>query len=116
MSLPVAALANEVASSAIDRGQILIAGMAAMLITIFLGPKFIELLQAREFGQQIREDGPVEHQTKAGTPTMGGVSVFVAIEVPYLVRSPRDTQRVAVFGVARGAAALDVADDFIKVT
>ena len=38
MSPPLAVLASDVASSAIDRGQILIAGMAAMLITIFLGP------------------------------------------------------------------------------
>jgi phospho-N-acetylmuramoyl-pentapeptide-transferase len=116
MSPPLAALASEVASSAIDRGQILIAGMAAMLITIFLGPRFIELLRAREFGQQIREEGPAEHQTKAGTPTMGGLIVFVAIAVPYLVLSPRDTQSLAVFGVALGAAGLGFADDFIKVT
>ena len=87
-----------------------------MLITIFLGPRFIELLRAREFGQQIREEGPAEHQTKAGTPTMGGLIVFVAIAVPYLVLSPRDTQSLAVFGVAIGAAALGFADDFIKVT
>ena len=87
MSPPLAALASDVASSAIDRGQILIAGMAAMLITIFLGPKFIEFLRAREFGQQIREEGPAEHQAKAGTPTMGGLIVFVAIAVPYLVLS-----------------------------
>src|SRR5881397_344242 len=100
----------------IDRGQILIAGMAAMLITIFLGPKFIEFLRDREFGQQIREEGPAEHQTKAGTPTMGGLIVFVAIAVPYLVLSPRDTQSLAVFGVALGAAGLGFADDFIKVT
>ncbi len=116
MSPPLAALASDVASSTIDRGQILIAGMAAMLITIFLGPKFIELLRAREFGQQIREEGPAEHQTKAGTPTMGGLIVFVAIAVPYLVLSPRDTQSLAVFGVALGAAAVGFADDFIKVT
>ncbi|MBS1882551.1 MAG: phospho-N-acetylmuramoyl-pentapeptide-transferase, partial [Actinobacteria bacterium] len=38
-------------------GEILIAGMASMLITIFLGPKFIEYLRVREFGQHIREDG-----------------------------------------------------------
>ena len=87
-----------------------------MLITIFLGPRFIELLRAREFGQQIREEGPAEHQTKAGTPTMGGLIVFVAIAVPYLVLSPLDTQSLAVFGVALGAAGLGFADDFIKVT
>jgi phospho-N-acetylmuramoyl-pentapeptide-transferase len=72
MSLPLAALASEVASSAIDRGEILIAGMAAMLITIFLGPRFIELLRAREFGQQIREEGPQEHNARRGRPRWAG--------------------------------------------
>jgi phospho-N-acetylmuramoyl-pentapeptide-transferase len=107
---------GEVASTAIDRGEILIAGMAAMLICIFLGPKFIELLRVREFGQQIREEGPQEHHAKAGTPTMGGLLVFVAIAVPYLVLSPRDTQSLAVFGVALGAASLGLADDWIKIS
>ncbi len=101
--------------SVVDRGQILIAGMAAMLITIFLGPKFIEFLRVREFGQQIREDGPQEHHAKAGTPTMGGLILFLAISVPYLVLGPRDTQSLAVFGVAIGSAALGFADDWIKV-
>ncbi|MGH2967281.1 MAG: phospho-N-acetylmuramoyl-pentapeptide-transferase, partial [Solirubrobacterales bacterium] len=112
MSPPLAS----VASAAVDRGEILIAGMAAMLITIFLGPRFIEFLRAREFGQQIREEGPQEHHAKAGTPTMGGLILFVAIAVPYLVLGPRDTQSLAVFGVALGAAALGFADDYIKVT
>ena len=107
---------GSVASAAVDRGEILIAGMAAMLITIFLGPRFIELLRAREFGQQIREEGPQEHHAKAGTPTMGGLILFVAIAVPFLVLGPRDTQSLAVFGVALGAAALGFADDYIKVT
>ena len=49
-------------------GEVLIAGMAAMLICIFVGPKFIEYLRVREFGQHIREDGPQEHHAKAGTP------------------------------------------------
>src|SRR5918992_1056411 len=66
-------------------GEVLIAGMAAMLICIFLGPKFIEYLRLKEFGQHIREEGPEEHHAKAGTPTMGGLIVFVAIAVPYLV-------------------------------
>src|SRR3954469_15390197 len=103
-------------SSAVDRGEILIAGIAATLITIFLGPKTIEFLREREFGQQIREEGPEEHHAKAGTPTMGGLILFIAIAVPYLVLGPRDTQSLAVFGVAIGAAALGFADDFIKVT
>src|SRR5947208_2685722 len=103
-------------TSAVDRAQILIAGMAAMLITIFLGPKFIDYLRLKEFGQQIREEGPEGHHAKAGTPTMGGLILFVAIAVPFLVLGPRDTASMAVFGVAIGCAALGFADDLIKVT
>ena len=96
-------------------GEILIAGMASMLITIFLGPKFIEYLRVREFGQHIREDGPEGHHTKAGTPTMGGLIIFAAIVVPYLVLSERDASSLAVFGVALGCAALGFADDYTKI-
>ena len=39
-------------------GRILFGGTAALLICIFLSPKFIEFLRKREFGQHIREDGP----------------------------------------------------------
>ncbi len=97
-------------------GEILIAGMAAMLICIFLGPKFIEYLRLREFGQQIREEGPEEHHEKAGTPTMGGLLIFTAISVPYLVLSDRDTQSLAVYGVAIGCAAIGFIDDYLKIT
>ncbi len=96
-------------------GEVLIAGMAAMLICIFLGPKFIEYLRLKEFGQHIREEGPQEHHTKAGTPTMGGLIVFASICVPYLVLSDRDTQSMAVFVVALGCAGLGFLDDFIKI-
>jgi phospho-N-acetylmuramoyl-pentapeptide-transferase len=97
-------------------GEILIAGMAAMLICIFLGPRFIEYLRLKEFGQHIREEGPEEHHEKAGTPNMGGLIIFTAVSVPYLVLSERDTASLAVFGVAFGCAALGFADDFLKVS
>jgi phospho-N-acetylmuramoyl-pentapeptide-transferase len=97
-------------------GEILIAGMAAMLICIFLGPKFIEYLRLREFGQQIREEGPEEHHEKAGTPTMGGLIIFTAISIPYLVLSDRSTASLAVFGVALGCALIGFIDDFLKIT
>jgi phospho-N-acetylmuramoyl-pentapeptide-transferase len=96
-------------------GEILISGMAAMLITIFLGPRYIEYLRVKEFGQHIREEGPQEHHEKAGTPTMGGLIVFTAIAIPYLVLSDRDVQSLAVFGVAIGCAAIGFADDFVKL-
>src|SRR4029450_8598591 len=98
--MPVAQFASEVANAAIDRGEVLIAGMAAMLLTIFLGPKFIEFLRVKEFGQQIREEGPQEHHAKAGTPTMGGLIIFLAIAVPYLVLSEPADQGLAALAVA----------------
>jgi phospho-N-acetylmuramoyl-pentapeptide-transferase len=114
--LPAGQFVTELAEQAIDRGQVLIAGMAAMLITIFLGPKFIQFLRIREFGQQIREEGPQEHHAKAGTPTMGGLIIFLAVAIPYLVLSDRDDQSLAVFAVALGCAALGFADDLIKLS
>src|ERR687887_1862673 len=96
-------------------GEILIAGMGSMLICIFLGPRFIEYLRLREFGQHIREEGPEEHHEKAGTPTMGGLIVFTAISIPYLVLSDLSTASLAVFGVALGCAAIGFVDDFLKI-
>jgi phospho-N-acetylmuramoyl-pentapeptide-transferase len=97
-------------------GEILIAGMGTMLLCIFLGPKFIEYLRLREFGQQIREEGPEEHHEKAGTPTMGGLLIFTAVAIPYLVLSDRDAQSLAVFGVAIGCALIGFIDDYLKIT
>jgi phospho-N-acetylmuramoyl-pentapeptide-transferase len=115
VSAELAQIGGDVASSVIDRGEVLIAGMAAMLITIFLGPRFIDVLRQREFGQQIREEGPQGHHEKAGTPTMGGLIFFTAIAIPYLVLSDRDTESLAVFVIALGSAALGFADDWIKI-
>ena len=81
-------------------GEVLIAGTASLLICIFLSPKFIEFLRAREFGQHIREEGPQEHHAKAGTPTMGGIIIFTAIAVPFLLLTDlRLRASVGVFGV-----------------
>lgn len=114
-ALSLAQIGGDAGTAVIDRGEVLIAGMAAMLITIFLGPRFIEILRNREFGQQIREEGPQGHHEKAGTPTMGGLIIFTAIAVPYLVLSDRDTESLAVFAIALGSAALGFADDWLKI-
>ncbi len=96
-------------------GRILIGGTAALLICIFLSPKFIEFLRKREFGQQIREDGPQGHHVKAGTPTMGGVLIFLAVSVPFLILTNYDWRSIGVFGVAIACALLGFADDYIKL-
>jgi len=97
-------------------GRILFGGTAALLICIFLSPKFIEFLRRREFGQHIREEGPEAHRQKAGTPTMGGIIVFIAIAIPFLILSDYEWRSLGVFGVAIACALLGFADDYTKLS
>ena len=96
-------------------GRILFGGTAALLICIFLSPKFIEFLRKREFGQHIREDGPEGHHLKAGTPTMGGVIIFLAVSVPFLILTDFEWRSIGVFGAAIACALLGFADDYTKL-
>ena len=95
-------------------GEVLIGGTASLLICIFLSPQFIAFLRAREFGQRIREEGPQEHHAKAGTPTMGGIIIFTAIAVPFLLLTDRDPRALGVFAVGLACALLGFADDYTK--
>jgi phospho-N-acetylmuramoyl-pentapeptide-transferase len=96
-------------------GEILIGGMASLLICMFVGPRFIEFLHEQEFGQQIREEGPAGHAGKAGTPTMGGLAIFLSICVPFLILSEYRAASLAVLGTTLAMAALGFADDVIKL-
>jgi phospho-N-acetylmuramoyl-pentapeptide-transferase len=52
--------------------------LASFVITLLLMPKFIRLLQKKQIGQYVREEGPASHLSKQGTPTMGGL-VFILV-------------------------------------
>ncbi len=96
--------------------QVLIGGTAALLICIFLSPKFIEFLRLREFGQHVRDDGPQGHLSKAGTPTMGGVIMFIAVAAPFAILSTwTDWRAIGVFGAAVACALLGFIDDYMKI-
>src|ERR1700753_854765 len=97
-------------------GRILFGGTTALLICIFLSPKFIAYLRKREFGQHIREGGPAGHLEKAGTPTMGGLLIFFSVSVPFLILSDYDWPAVGVFLAAISCAMLGFADDYIKLS
>jgi len=96
-------------------GRIVFGGTAALLICIFLSPKFIAGLRKREFGQQIRAEGPQGHQLKAGTPTMGGVILFLAVAVAFLILTEYEWRSIGVFGAAVACALLGFADDYTKL-
>jgi len=96
-------------------GKILIAGTASLLICVFLSPQFISFLRAREFGQNIREEGPEGHHEKAGTPTMGGIIIVLALAAPFLILSDYGAQAVGVFATMLACALLGFADDYVKI-
>ncbi len=95
--------------------RVLIAGTASLLMCLFLSPKFTDFLRNREFGQNIREEGPEGHRAKAGTPTMGGIIIFIAFAVPFLVLSTHNWPSMGVFGAALACALLGFADDWTKI-
>jgi phospho-N-acetylmuramoyl-pentapeptide-transferase len=96
--------------------KVLLAGIVAMVISIAAGPKFIEFLRRNEFGQHIREEGPQGHQTKQGTPTMGGLLIMLAMAVPFLAFSEREAPALTVFFVTLGCAFIGFLDDWAKVS
>ena len=59
---------------------ILFAAMVlAFVVTLLCAPPVIDYLRRKKLGQQIREDGPQRHLTKAGTPSMGGVVILAGV-------------------------------------
>jgi phospho-N-acetylmuramoyl-pentapeptide-transferase len=96
-------------------GRVLIAGTAALLLCLFLSPKFIDFFRRREFGQNIREEGPEGHHVKAGTPTMGGLILVIALSIPFLILSHRSWASMGVWGATVACALLGFADDYTKI-
>ncbi|MCC4118851.1 phospho-N-acetylmuramoyl-pentapeptide-transferase, partial [Aromatoleum toluclasticum] len=62
-----------------------LAALTALIISFVFGPSLIRWLAAKTIGQAVRDDGPKSHLTKAGTPTMGGALILIAIAVTTLM-------------------------------
>jgi phospho-N-acetylmuramoyl-pentapeptide-transferase len=94
---------------------VLIAGLIAMVAAVVIGPRFIELLRARNFGQQIRAEGPATHVVKHGTPTMGGLLIIASAVVPFLFLSQYTAEGLTVLFVTLGCAFIGFIDDYLKI-
>jgi len=96
--------------------QLLAAGLASMMITLFLGPKFIKFAIKNEFGQQVREEGPEEHlKTKAGIPTLGGILIIIGMMVPFFILWEWSVKSLLVVITTLGCGAIGFADDYAKI-
>jgi phospho-N-acetylmuramoyl-pentapeptide-transferase len=99
---------------------ILVASFVALLISLLGTPLAIRAFRRRGYGQAIRDDGPQGHQTKQGTPTMGGTVIVVASIAGYFAGHGLTADRPSPAGLLvlllmTGLGLVGFVDDFIKI-
>ena len=92
------------------------AAVTALLLSLVLGPPMIRMLRRRLVGQEIREEGPKSHLAKAGTPTMGGLLILLAVIVATLLWMDLLNRFVWIaLGILVALGVVGFADDYTKV-
>jgi phospho-N-acetylmuramoyl-pentapeptide-transferase len=92
------------------------AAVTALLLALLLGPPMIRLLRRRLIGQSIREAGPKSHLAKAGTPTMGGLLILLAVIVATFLWMDLSNRFVWIaLGILVALGLVGLADDYTKV-
>jgi phospho-N-acetylmuramoyl-pentapeptide-transferase len=100
---------------------ILVTGAVSMLLALFGTPVVIRVLRRQGYGQPIRVEGPKTHETKRGTPTMGGAVMVVASLVGYVVGhvvtdDPMSASGLLILFLMAGLGLVGFIDDFIKIS
>jgi phospho-N-acetylmuramoyl-pentapeptide-transferase len=90
--------------------------LTALCLSFVLGPGLIRKLRQFQIGQEIREEGPKSHQSKKGTPTMGGILILTSAVLPTLLWADL-TNAFVWIAVASTVAfgAIGFADDYLKI-
>ena len=92
------------------------ATVTALLLAFVVGPPVIRRLRAHKVGQVIRADGPATHQSKRGTPTMGGLIILLATIVPTLLWAPLTNRFVVVAMLSiLWMGCIGFLDDYLKI-
>ena len=90
--------------------------LTALTISLIVGPPMIRYLNSYNIGQSVRDDGPESHLSKAGTPTMGGALILVAIVISTILWSDLSSRFVwVVLFVTVGFGVIGWIDDYKKV-
>jgi phospho-N-acetylmuramoyl-pentapeptide-transferase len=96
--------------------RMILGTLTALVLCLWLGPVMIRRLVERQIGQAVRDDGPQSHLSKAGTPTMGGAMILMAIAVSTLLWGDLANHYVwIVLAVTLGFGAIGWIDDYRKV-
>jgi phospho-N-acetylmuramoyl-pentapeptide-transferase len=93
------------------------AALMALVVSFLLGPWLIRALTEKQIGQQIRDDGPASHSSKAGTPTMGGTIIILALALSTVLLADLSNPYVwlALAGTI-GFGAVGFLDDYLKLS
>ncbi|MFD7711853.1 phospho-N-acetylmuramoyl-pentapeptide-transferase [Streptomyces sp. NPDC059785] len=100
--------------------QILFAGVIGLFLSLVGTPLLIKLLARKGYGQYIRDDGPREHHSKRGTPTMGGIAFILATIIAYFLSKvitgyTPTFSGLLVLGLMSGMGLVGFLDDYIKI-
>jgi phospho-N-acetylmuramoyl-pentapeptide-transferase len=100
---------------------ILVTGAVSLFIALFGTPVVIRVLRRQGYGQPIRVEGPKTHETKRGTPTMGGAVMVLATLVGYVVGhvvtdDPMSASGLLILFLMAGLGLVGFIDDFIKIS
>lgn len=96
--------------------EIFIPIIVSFFIAVLIAPLFIPVLKKLKFGQSIREEGPKAHYKKAGTPTMGGIIILLAVTLTSLSPLvPHNTELWILLFAMLGYGLIGFLDDFIKI-
>ncbi|HSH48501.1 MAG TPA: phospho-N-acetylmuramoyl-pentapeptide-transferase, partial [Halomonas sp.] len=96
--------------------RMILGTLTALILSLWLGPIVIRRLVEGQIGQAVRDDGPQSHLSKAGTPTMGGAMILMAIAVSTLLWGDLRNYYVwIVLAVTLGFGAIGWVDDYRKV-
>ncbi|MDH5190272.1 MAG: phospho-N-acetylmuramoyl-pentapeptide-transferase [Gammaproteobacteria bacterium] len=94
----------------------ILGALTALVLSFMIGPAMIRKLSFHQIGQTVRQDGPISHLPKAGTPTMGGALILVAIGVATLLWADLGNRYVWVALVVTFLfGAIGFLDDYIKL-
>ena len=92
-----------------------LAAATALLFSWFVGPQIIQFLHKHQIGEEIRHDGPDSHQKKAGTPTMGGIIILIAVSIPTLLWADLSNFYIQIIFLATlWMGAVGFLDDYLK--
>ncbi len=100
--------------------SLMVSGGLSFLFALFVTPLWIRFVKSRSLGQNIRDDAPASHLVKAGTPTMGGVVIVLAMVVGYAMGHVGTAVEFTRSGVVTVAVTLATAlvgfvDDYLAI-